>query len=454
MRQSLDPIAAANVTIVDRGATFCVIGAGPSGLCALKNFVEAGIPVECLEASADLGGIWNYAQPSGGVYESTHLISSKRLTEYRDFPMPDAYPEYPSHAQALAYLRSYAERFDLTSLIRFGVRVERVEKSGESWLVRTNDGTTTRYRGVVIANGHHRTPNLPEWPGRFDGEILHSSAYKSATQLRGKRVLVVGAGNSGCDIAVDAAQHATSCAISLRRGYHFVPKFYRGAPIDVWGEWLLRWRVPLFLRRALLAYGSRIALGNPTTLGFPAPTHRFLETHPIINSQLLYFAGHGRIAAKPTLKAIDGRRVTFVDGTSGEFDLLVAATGYRVDFPFINEATFTWRDGAPRLWLHAFPPDEDALFVAGMLQTDSGAWGIVDLQTRLMARFVAAQNRAPAIAAWFRAMKLGPQPDLGNGVRYVAGPRHTLEVEHFSYRRRLEKLLARFDIAPARSPRD
>ncbi len=429
--------------ILDRSEIFCVIGAGPSGLTTLKNFSQAGIPVECFDAAADLGGVWNIAQPSGSVYESTHLISSKRMTEFRDWPMPAEFPEYPSHVQALEYLRSYAEHFRLLPLIQFSTRIECVEKCGNHWLVRFANGTTRRYRGVVIANGHHHVPNMPMIPGEFRGEFIHSQEYKSAAQLRGKRVLIIGAGNSGCDIAVEAAQQAASCTLSMRRGYHIVPKFLRGYPTDQWGELLLRWRVPLFLRRWILARGTYTGLGWPENFGLPKPDHRFLETHPLINSQLMYYAGHGRIHPQPAVVEFQGHEAIFSDGTRAAFDLVIAATGYQIDFPFISRAALNWREGLPRLYLHAFHPHDDSLFVAGMIQPDSGQWGLTDLQTRLMAQFLLA--RAADRAAWFQELKAGPQPPLSNGIRYADSARHQLEVEHFSYRQRLEKLCARFE---------
>jgi hypothetical protein len=429
--------------ILDRSDVFCVIGVGPSGLTTLKNFSQAGIPVEGFDASADLGGVWNFAQPSGGVYESTHLISSKRMTQFRDWPMPAEFPEYPSHGQALSYLRSYAEQFNLLPLIQFSTRVQAVEKSEAHWLVRFAEGTTRRYRGVIIANGHHRVPNLPEIPGEFRGELLHSHDYKSAAQLRGKRVLVIGAGNSGCDIAVEAAQQAASCTLSMRRGYHIVPKFLRGYPIDQWGELLQRWRVPLFLRRWILARGTYTGLGRPANFGLPTPDHRLLETHPLINSQLMYYAGHGRIQPKPGVARFDGHDVVFSNNTRAAFDLVIAATGYQIDFPFIAREALNWRDGMPRLYLHAFHPHDDSLFVAGMIQPDSGQWGLTDLQARLMALYLRA--RAVGQGGWFAEAKAGPLPLLNNGIQYKNSARHQLEVEHFSYRCRLEKLCARFE---------
>lgn len=447
----------------DSSNAICVIGAGPSGLAVIKNLQQAGFAVQAFEAEDDVGGNWYFGTAASSVYESTHLISSKKLIEFADYPMPDAYPHYPSHEQALEYLRNYARHFDLCPRIQFKTRVERIEKivldqkitadknkvvpdknNTALWRVQLSDGTTRRFRGVVIANGHHCVPNAPELPGKFDGTILHSHDYKSASQLRDQRVLVVGAGNSGCDIAVDASTVAKSVAISMRRGYHFVPKFLRGMPSDELGEALLRWRVPLWLRRLLLRFGIRVATGDPTRYGLEAPDHKFLETHPLINSQLLYAIGHGEVIPMRGIANCNGNTVTFTDGKSADFDTIVLATGYKITFPFIAPELLNTRDGIPRLYLHAFHPTEDRLFVAGMIQVDSGQWGITDVQAQLIARFLVAQETDPAQAEWFRQLKSGPQPDLGNGVRYDASPRHAIEVEHFSYRKRLEKLVKKF----------
>jgi hypothetical protein len=427
---------------------FCVMGAGACGLTVLKNFLAANIPVECLEREAGVGGNWNYGKPCSSVYKSAHLISSKLLTQFPDFPMPEEWPEYPSQAQALEYLQMYAGQFDLLRHIRFNTAVARVEPldaAGSGWSVELANGERRVYRGVIIANGHHWDPNWPAYHGKFDGTVLHSSQYKTPDILVGKRVLVVGAGNSGCDIAVEAAQFAAKSYLSVRRGYHFIPKFLKGKPVDRCAEFLLKWKLPLWLRRRLTARAVFTALGNPEDYGLPKPDHQFLETHPIINSQLLYFMGHGRIAPKPDIKELCGNEVQFSDGTKLEIDTIVYATGYKLSFPFIDRSLLNWNEGKPELFLNAFHPRYDNLFVCGMIQPDSGLWGIAHYQAKLIAQFISLQASEPAKAEQFRRLKAQPQADLGHGIRYVHTPRHLLEVEHFSYRKRLKILIAEFE---------
>ncbi len=226
--------------------------------------------------------------------------------------MPEEWPEFPSQEQALAYLRSYATHFNLYGDIQFNTgvaRIEPVDQAASAWKVLLTSGEKRVYRNVIIANGHHWDPNWPNYPGKFEGTVLHSSQYKTPDVLNGRRVLVVGAGNSGCDIAVEAAQFAQATFHSLRRGYHFVPKFIKGKPADRCGEFLLRCHAPLWLRRRIAARLVYTALGRPEDYGLPPPDHKLLETHPIVNSQLLYFVGHGRIKPKPEIAELRGSEV-------------------------------------------------------------------------------------------------------------------------------------------------
>ncbi len=446
---------------------YCIIGAGSSGLAAAKNFLAAGIPFDCLEQEDDVGGNWYYGKPASSVYASTHLISSKRLTEYTDFPMPEDWPQYPSHEQALEYFRRYARHFGLYERIEFNTAVEWAEpapvheaasfvRNGNGtdeagsfvydggWNVRFTNGEQRRYRGVVIANGHNWDPRWPDYPGEFTGVALHSSQYKTPDVLRGKRVLVVGGGNSGCDIAVEAAVHAKSALLSMRRAYPILPKFFRGLPIDQAGELLLWLRAPLWARRLAGAAISHFVLGPAWRTGVPKPDHKLFESHPIINSQIHHHVGHGNLELRPDVKQLAGNQARFVDGREDEVDVIIYATGYRVTIPFIDSQHLNWRDGAPRLFLNVFHPHRDDLLCIGLIQPGSGQWGLVDYQSQLVARYLKGLQEGSAGASRFRELKRSADIDLGDGVSFLDSPRHALEVEHYSYRRRLKKLIAQF----------
>lgn len=423
---------------------YCIIGAGPCGLTAAKNLRAAGIACEVFEREDDVGGNWYYGRPSSSVYASTHMISSKRLTEYTDFPMPKAYPPYPSHAQALAYLRDYARHFGLYESITFGTSVVRAEPLRIGWRITLSTGETRDFAGLVVANGHHWDPLLPELPGNFTGEVLHAHNYKTPEVLFGKRVLVIGAGNSGCDLAVEAGQFAAATFHSFRRGYHFLPKFLYGAPVDLCAQTAHRWWLPKWIKRQITKRALRIAVGSPERFGLPRPDHDLFETHPIINSRLLDAVGHGKVSVVPAIEKVAGDRVRFQDGREESIDLILCATGYKLSFPFLDSSLILNERGRPKLYLNAFHPERDDLFVIGMIQPNGGIWRLADYQAQLMAAYLRACDSQPAKAATFRRLKAQCVEDLSGGTRYVESPRHVLEVDYFAYGDRLRKLLRQF----------
>jgi hypothetical protein len=311
---------------------------------------------------------------------------------------------------------------------------------GRGWAVTTGAGETRRYAAVVIANGHNWSPRVPAYPGEFAGETLHSAHYRTPEVFAGKRVLVVGGGNSGCDIAVEAAQHAAKAFHSTRRGYWYMPKYLLGKPADQVGDVMLRLRAPLWLRRTVASLSVRFIVGPQERTGLPRPDHRLFETHPIVNSLLPYYVKHGDITPKQDVARLDGQTVEFADGTREEIDLVVFATGYNIEFPFIDRAWLNWRDGRPRLFRNVFHPELDTIFVAGLIQPDSGQFGLVHWQTRAIALFLDAARRGTPAAARFRELKRGPDADPGHGIRYKESTRHYLEVEHWSYLRGLRKI--------------
>ena len=222
------PTGAGDPSVSDRNEAVCVIGAGATGLAAVKNLREQGFAVDCYERETGVGGLWNWRHDRSPVYASAHLISSKPGSQYPDFPMPDDWPDYPHHTLVHSYLERYAEHFGLREHIWFGTEVVRVSPAGDPaagyWDVTTRVGQrerTSRYAAVVVANGHHWSPKLPRYDGlsEYRGEVIHASSYKDPAQLRGRKVLVIGGGNTGCDIAVEAAQQAARCWHSTRRGY-------------------------------------------------------------------------------------------------------------------------------------------------------------------------------------------------------------------------------------------
>ena len=434
--------------LVDRSDTYAVIGAGSSGLAATKNLHRQGFPVVCFEREDDIGGNWNFGKPHSRVYASTHTISSKPFTQYPDFPMPDSFPDYPHHSQLLAYFQAYADHFGLREHIRFATTVERVEPydGGRLWDVRvTNpDGTseTGRHAGVVIANGHNWDPKIPGYEGldTFTGEVVHSADYKGPDPLRGRRVLVVGAGNTGCDIAVEAAQNAAHAWHSTRRGYWYAPKYLGGKPSDQVADLMLGLRLPLRVRQWMLSLTLKSMVGDVTRFGLKKPDHKFLQTHPIVNSNLLYYVGHGDITPKPDIASVDGARVRFVDGTEVEPDVIVLATGYLVRFDFLDHAHLNWRGDRPHLYQHVFHPEYDNLFVAGLIQPDSGQFTLAHWQTMAIGEYLLARRDRPELAARFRELvRADVEHAYDAGAHYTDSTRHYFEVAHLHYLAGLER---------------
>lgn len=410
-----------------------MIGAGASGLVAAKKLLDFGVTPVVFEKSPELGGNWVYGAPGSPVYRSTHLISSKRMTELRDFPLPADWPPYISHEQALLYFRRYADRFGLREHIRFGVEVLRCEREPDGrWRVETSEGADT-FDALIVANGHHRVPFLPAFEGSFSGTLLHSHDYKVPEPFRDQRVLVVGAGNSGCDIAVELAGVAAKVFHSTRRGYWYVPKFVFGVPADEFGDRVRRLGVPARLFQVMAKGSAGMVLGKPQRFGLPKPDHAMFETHPVVNSQLYYAIGHGRIVPKGDVKRFEGGKAVFADGSEEEVDAVICATGYEISFPFLPGRYLNLKDGLPVFYKNVFHPTIENLFFIGLIQPNSGLWFLAELQAELVARAL----RYPT--SRLRAA-IADRQDT-RYFDYLPSPRHHLEVDYLRYERDLRKLL-------------
>src|SRR4051794_8934236 len=288
----------------DRGvmttSRYCVVGAGAAGLAAVKVLTEQGFAVDCFERTDRVGGHWHTD------YESLHLITSRDVSGFEGHPMPPEFPVYPSRDQMRAYIESFADRFALRRHVTFRTEVTRVEPEGAAgqrgWWVETSDGRRTRYDGVLVANGHLWDAHVPEIAAGFTGLSLHSSQYRNAEDVKGDRVLVVGAGNSGCDLAVDAAVARLTTTISVRRGQVFQPKAIFGRPRAEL-TWLTR--LPPVLQERVTRALVRVVVGPPEVYcGLPVPETRNLNDQPpVVNNLLLYWIQHGRIDVVPGIGA-------------------------------------------------------------------------------------------------------------------------------------------------------
>ncbi len=436
----------------DRRDRVLVVGAGSSGLSAAKNLRERGFTVDLVEREPAIGGNWNIDGSHSRVYASTRMISSKPFTQFPDFPMPDADPDYLHHTQVLAYLQRYAAHFGLDDLVELDTEVIGCEPLADGGWELTLDrpaGTTRRrYGHLVVANGHNWYPKMPTYPGQdgFTGEVIHAADYHHSDRFAGKRVVVVGAGNTGCDLVVEAAQRADAAYHSTRRGYWYAPKYTFGRPSDQVSDLIFSLRLPMRLTQTLFESTARLTVGRHEDVGLPRPDHRFLETHPIVNQQLTYFVRHGAIEPVPDIERFERDEVVFTDGRRVTADLVVFATGYLIRFPFLPRGTFPGEDDHPELFRNVLHPDRMDIAVIGLIQPDSGQFCLVHWQSVMLARFLELQQRDPDGARDYLARARSQLDDRSQGgIDLIDSTRHYVEVEHADYVRALAREIRELD---------
>ncbi len=414
----------------------CIIGAGPSGLAMARALKSRGLPYTHVERHTGLGGLWDIDNPGTPLYDSAHFISSRTMSALPGHPMPSGYPDYPSHRQILRYLEDFAGTYGLTEAISFGTEVTSVEATADGrWRVTLADGGTSEHDAVVAASGLQWYPNEPVLPGSYSGEVRHSVSYHSADELDGRRVLVVGAGNSGCDIACDAARSAERAVISMRRGYWFIPKHIFGMPSDVFADGGPA--LPIWLQQRAFAVLLRLMVGDLTRLGLAKPDHRLFETHPILNDQLIHHLRHGDVIARPAIATTNGTAVTFTDGSTENVDLILLATGYRHRIPYAQQ--LFGDEQHPDLYLTAFSRHR-GLFGLGFIETNSAAYPLIDRMANLIAGHIADRTERPDRYAAFRRRIESDHPDLSGGIRFIDSPRHQGYVDSHAFGRYLDRV--------------
>lgn len=419
---------------------YCIVGAGPAGLSMARSLKIKGIPFHVIERYKDVGGIWDTENPGSPMYKSAHFISSKYLSNYADYPMPEEYPDYPSNRQILAYHRSFAREYDLYRHIKFNSSVQSIQQKGSKWLVKLENGESGFYEGVICASGITWSPNIPKLQGieTFKGEVIHSVKYKDISSFRGKRVLVVGAGNSGCDIACDAGVAAEQAFISVRRGYYFIPKHIFGMPADVFGDGA-HW-IPNWFSQWVFGIVLKFLVGDLTKIGLPAPDHKIFETHPIINDQLLHNLRHGDVIAKGDISRLNGEFVEFKDGSKEKIDLVVLATGYHWAIPYMEEKYFEWKNGRPELYLTLFNRKYENLYALGYMETDGGAYKMFDEMANLISSYIDAKRKGDASAKKFEELIRSDRPLLNGGIHYLNTGRHAVYVNQVAYKKYRSKI--------------
>src|SRR4051794_18307907 len=413
--------------------TACVIGAGSSGITAVKALAARGFDVTAYEKSDRVGGNWVWGNRNGmsSAYRSLHINTSRERMEYSDFPMPKDYPDFPHHTHIAKYFDDYVERFGFRDRIRFETGVAHAERRPDGvWEIALETGETLRYDALLVANGHHWDARWPEpaFPGSeaFEGVQMHSHDYKGDDPnfFRDKHVVVLGMGNSAMDIAAEASFSAAHVHLAARRGAHVMPKYLFGKPIDQIGG---STKIPFEIRRRVLAGLLRVAIGDMERYGLPKPDHELGQAHPTVSDDILSRMAHGEITAKPNIASLTRDLVRFADGSEVKADVVVYCTGYKATFPFFDGGLISAPGNDLPLFRRTFHPDIPNVFFVGLLQPLGAIMPIAELQGEWIGDNLAGRYALPSPAA-LRA-------DVDAGRRrmskpYVPSKRHTMQVDY------------------------
>jgi len=399
----------------------CVVGAGPSGLTATKTLLEAGLAVDCYEMSPHIGGHWvlNNSNGRSSAYGSLRTNTTKRMSRFSDFEMPDEWPEFPSCARVREWLESYVDQFGFREHIKTDTEVvSATPRESGGWRVTINaKGETSyaEYDALVAASGSYWDPQMPEWPGQFDGEILHAQNYLTPTtpiNTTGKSVIVVGIGNTGCELACEIGKSpARAVYLSARSGTWIMPKTIDGVPAaegvplshptdevpqelaglsELEREELL---TKLASQKIRASYGPRMkrfeALGLP-----PAPDHPLIK-RPTLSQDILECLEDGNVLAKPNITKLERDYVQFETGDPVAADVIICATGYKLSYPYLSHDIADTRDNDLTLFCGIVPADRNDLFFIGVSRPTGAFWPIAEAQSKFAAAVLAGTYRLP-----------------------------------------------------------
>lgn len=382
------------------GDRVCVIGAGAAGIAMCRALVLRDIPFDCYERGPELGGLWRYPAPGGrsAAYASLFANTSKTVMQYPSYPMPADYPDYPHHTQVARYFDDYADHYGLREHIRFGAEVARVEPAtGGGWTVTLAGGASHRYRAVAVASGgRHGAPVYGQFDGSFTGRELHSVDYDGPADFAGQTVVVIGLGATSADIATEVSRVAAATYLAARTGHYVVPKILEGRPIDKLSP--LMKKLSVEQRRPLLTLMLKLVHGDMTAYGLPAPPYKPGQGPLISTSEFLPAIVHGRIAPRPVIAAAEGRTVRFADGQVVEADAIIHCTGYRIDFPFLDDALVGDGADAPPLYHLVVPPETDGLYFIGLLHSMMSLMPLAEFQSDWVGDLLTGAVRLPSRA--------------------------------------------------------
>ena len=423
-----------------------MIGAGSSGLAVLKALREVGVAVECFERGSDVGGLWRYGNDNGlsSAYKSLRTNVSRMRMSYPSFPLPKSYGDFPHHAHMAEYLSTYVDTFGLREHICFRTTVDWLEpEDSGGWRLSIEDGAVRRVDAVVIAVGHDWCPRLPAYPGVFTGGTSHAHHYRTPEPFAGRRVLVVGGGQSAAEIAVEVAGLAERTCMSLRSGAHVIPRWVGGRPYDASDRGPGN-RMPWRLMNVLFARAVARELG-PIPASWPLPRHRLLERIPTISSDLLPAVRRGVVAIRPEIECLVGDHVRFSDSTEEQFDEIIYATGYQVSLPFLAPGLVPVNGREVPLYRRIVPPSAPpGLFLAGCVDAPGGLLPLVEAQGEWIAAVLSGRLLLPPTEPMWRAIMRG---ERRTRQRFPDETPLSIRCDPHAYRRQLRR-----DVRRARSP--
>lgn len=430
-----------------------VIGAGSSGLVCIKTCIDEGLEPVCFERSDDIGGLWKFKESPeperASIYRSLVSNTSKEFMCFSDFPMPAHYPNFMHNSQLLQYFRLYAEHFDLLKHISFQTTVKSVTQrpdfsvSGQWDVVTVNrNGEEDKhiFDAVLVCSGHYTHPSLPlsEFKGHetFSGRCFHSWEYKDADDCRGKKVVVVGLGNSGGDIAAEISRSAEKTFLSTRQGSWVIGRMSNnGLPLDM--THITRFKTILLqlLPKTLLNWAAERTLNQryDHSLYGMKPSHRIMDRKPLINDELPDRILQGALAMKPNLTGFKGSGVVFEDGTVEEnIDAVVFCTGYKGTFPFLPSALSEGPHGELTLYKRAFPPSlqHPTLAIMGLFQAKGPIMTLVEMQARWAVKIFSGLSCLPSEKKMLEVIESDRQMNMQS---YSSPQQAVLQVDYIPY---------------------
>lgn len=314
-----------------------IIGAGPAGLAVAGRLQKLQLPFEIIERTDKVASAWHQH------YDRLCLHTVKELSHLPHLEFPEHYPRYVPREQLVEYFQNYCQHFDIQP--RFKTAAKSVQKVANHWKVTTSSGEDFLAENIVVASGVNRVPNAPTWKGMetFKGEIIHSRNYKNPNPFQGQKVLVIGMGNTGAEVALDLSEHDIEVYISVRSPITIVPRDINGRPVQVTAKTLAK--IPFGLGDWLGTQIRRVVIGDLSKYGVPLskvhPAVQLRETGktPVIDLGTVDHIKQERIKVLPDIASFYESGVVLKNGELHEFDSIILATGYRAQIEDFIEDT-------------------------------------------------------------------------------------------------------------------